>query len=137
MAERELVTGVTPQITGEAPKYTYKWENLVSRDNQGALYTFTVEEPGVDTEGFIIVNNSKYKVTYDTDQKDVTNTYQIPKDKEVTATKKWVKGPSNNRPEIWFKLQRRVFGGAWQDVPTADAAIKQVPSGLSVTWTDQ
>jgi len=144
MTDRELVTGVTPHITGEAPTYTYKWENLVSRDSNGNLYTFTVEEPGVDTDGYMTtLDGSKYKVSYDEQLKDVTNTYQIPKDKDVTATKEWIDGP-NSRPNIWFKLQRRIPGGVWEDVPGATlgtyAEIKKVPAApaeLSVTWEDQ
>jgi hypothetical protein len=130
----ELVTGVTPQITGESPTYTYTWENLVSRDNKGVLYTFTVKERDEDADNNVTINGSVYKVTYDTDKKNVTNTYQIPKDKNVTATKKWENG-SNVRPGIWFKLQRRTPGGTWQDVPGTNA--EHVPAGLSVTWTGQ
>ncbi|NMA18481.1 MAG: Cna B-type domain-containing protein [Clostridiaceae bacterium] len=130
----ELVTGVTPQITGESPTYTYTWENLISRDNKGVLYTFTVKERDEDADNNVTINGSVYKVTYDTDKKNVTNTYQIPKDKNVTATKTWKNG-SNVRPGIWFKLQRRTPGGIWQDVPGTNA--EHVPAELSVTWTGQ
>ena len=139
--QNELVTGVTPQITGQAPKFTYEWTNLVSRDSKGDEYTFTVKERGEDNESYVTINGSVYEVTYGEDSKYVTNTYQIPKDKEVKATKEWLDGSSTARPAIWFKLQRRIFGGAWQDVPGATqgtyAEIKQVPAGLSVTWEGQ
>ena len=139
--QKELVTGVTPQITGQAPEFTYKWTNLVSRDSKGVEYIFSVKERDEDAQGnFTAPDGSVYKVSYDALKKHVTNTYQIPK-YNVIASKTWDKGPSDNRPEIWFKLQRRITGGAWKDVPGATqgtyAEIKQVPAGLSVTWTGQ
>ena len=135
MAERERVAGVSPQITGQSPIYTYKWDNLISRDHQGDLYTFTVKERDEDAQGYLTMNGSVYQVSYDADRKDVTNTYQIPKDKNVNATKAWVHGPVDDRPAVWFKLQRRIPGGAWGDVPGAE--IQEVPAGLSVAWTGQ
>ncbi|MGI6687057.1 MAG: Cna B-type domain-containing protein [Christensenellales bacterium] len=145
MTEKELVTGATCTVTGEAPKYTCTWDNLISRDSKGDLYTFTVKERDEDAQGYFTAQDgSKYKVSYDEDHKDATNTYQIPRDKDVVATKAWVNGPTDDRPDVWFKLQRRILGvSSWADVPGAD--IKQVPAqdpqnpnaALSVTWEDQ
>lgn len=132
----ELVTGVTPQITGEVPTFTYTWENLVSRDSQGAPYTFTVKERDEDADNNVTINGSVYKVTYDINKKNVTNTYQIPKNGSAKATKIWVDGPEDDRPAVWFKLYRKDPVGITEAVPVEEAPLKKLANGeTSYTWT--
>jgi hypothetical protein len=55
----------------------------------------------------------------------------------VEAKKTWENGPASH-PNVWFKLYRQIEGGAVEEIPAAEAPIKELPNGtLSVTWNDQ
>jgi pilin isopeptide linkage protein/LPXTG-motif cell wall-anchored protein len=117
---KELADGTT----------TVTWDNLAQTDKEGREYTFTVREVDQDGNDFAPENYVKSEAGL-----TVTNTYVIPKG-QVTANKAWVNGPSP-RPTVWFKLCRQVEGGVVEEVPLAQAPIKELADGtLSVTWTN-
>src|SRR5699024_527823 len=63
----------------------------------------------------------------------VTNTYAIPEEGTVEATKVWT-GGSEPRPTIWFKLYRQIEGREIEEVP--DAALGELADGTTgVEWT--
>jgi len=100
------------------------WTGLERTDINGKEYIFTVKE---------ITILADYKATYSKDSLTVTNSYVVPLDGTVKATKVWVNGPSP-RPEVEFELYRRVEGGTDAAVP--GAPIKKLLDGTTeATWT--
>ena len=76
---------------------TVKWAGLEATDKDGKAYVFSVLEVDADGNDFTPENYTKVE-----NGLTVTNTYKIPTDGEVKATKVWVNGPTP-RPTVWFK----------------------------------
>ncbi len=130
---REAVPGLIPIKANTLGDTSHEWTGLDETDIDGNPYTFFAKEGQWNGTTFTEGVPSQYALSPTTDSLDLINTYTIPTDREVTATKKWTDGPST-KPTVWFKLQRRIENGAWQDVPGAE--IKELTNGvLSVTWT--
>jgi len=52
----------------------------------------------------------------------------------IQATVVWVNGP---KPTIWLKLYRQVEGGVAEEVPAAEAPVKEITTALTtVSWTE-
>ncbi|MDY2959785.1 MAG: Cna B-type domain-containing protein [Hornefia sp.] len=64
-----------PEITGKAPKFTYKWKDLAKHDAYGFEYNYSVEEMGVKS-GKVLINTNTYAVTQKGN--DITNTFVPP-----------------------------------------------------------
>ena len=103
------------------------WTDLTVQNPNGVVYTYFVKEVDADGNDFTPENYEKAEVGL-----TVTNTYVIPK-KNVTATKEWIDGPEDDRPDIWFKLYRKTEDTPVEEVP--EAHVKRV-TGNSVTWED-
>ena len=74
----------------------------------------------------------EFEIIYEEDLVFI-NSYTIPKDGVVTATKRWV-NRDDKYPTIWFKLYRALEGKAPEEVVGAE--IKELKDGLTqVTWT--
>jgi uncharacterized protein YnzC (UPF0291/DUF896 family) len=118
---KELADGTTSVI----------WNNLSETDDDGNPYTFSVKEVDATGNDFTPTGYTKSEQGL-----TVTNTYVIPKDGSATAYKVWSGGPSP-RPTVWFKLYRQISGGALEEVPVAEAPIKELADGTtSVTWNN-
>lgn len=106
---------------------TAVWENMPVTDINGNLYIYTVREKEVP---------ANYTVSYD--GLTATNTYAIPKDGEVEATKIWDGGPAVNRPDVYFELYRQVGTGTPTRVPNTDTLTVSTPDNeteAKVAWT--
>ena len=107
------------------------WNNLSETDNDGNPYTFSVKEVDAAGNDFTPPGYTKSEQGL-----TVTNAYIIPKNGTVTAYKVWSGGPSP-RPTVWFKLYRQISGGTLEEVPVAEAPIKELADGTtSVTWNN-
>jgi len=123
--------GMEKTLTNSLPTpWEATWTGLPKTDDQGNPYTYAVKEQNV-VAGFIPSYASDDGLNW-----KITNTYNIPNDGKATATKAWVNGPTNDRPDVWFKLYRQITGGTVEEVPVAEAPIQKLVGGTaSVTWT--
>ncbi|NLW52102.1 MAG: Cna B-type domain-containing protein, partial [Tissierellia bacterium] len=96
---------------------------------------YTVTE--INTEGYA-VDYSEKEVTLRKSNPSavitITNKKLAPDTKVIVGKKVWTGYESSNysRPDIWFKLQRRVGSDSWVDVKDS---IKKVPTSDEVSWT--
>ena len=121
-----------------------KWQYTVSEQMEGentALFTPTVSETTIaEPVAAAAGNNNDVPVIAGTI--NVTNTYTPAKNKTVKAVKKWV-GGSSVHPTVHFKLYRQAGTGELEEVPTAEAPIKELANGVAevewqnLTLTDQ
>ncbi len=103
-----------------------EWKNLPETDDDGNVYTYSVQEVDQDGNDFTPADFTKVEKGL-----EVTNTYQAEKIK-VDATKEWVGGPAD-RPTVWFQLYRNTAGET--PAAVADADIKALPNGTTeVSW---
>lgn len=121
------------QPTKESLKLTSAdgWRGFFSRlrqyDSSDRAIHYTVTEDAV--AGYELPLYSQ-----DSDTFVVTNKFVATKI-NLTATKQWISGRNFNnglRPNVWFKLYRRLANGQLEVVP--NAAVKRVVSDR-VTWT--
>lgn len=106
------------------------WTNIEMNAGTGEAYEFTVKE--VDSGGADYVPANYAKVE---NGLTVTNTYE-PAKIDVTGKKVWGLGPTP-RPTIWLKLYRQVSGGAAEEVPLAEAPLRELADGTTeATWPD-
>lgn len=122
---KELLTGTT----------TGAWVDVSTHDASTNPYTFSVKQGtwNTETSTFTEAVPPYYTATTSTDGLTITNTYAP----NVTANKVWVNGPTA-RPTIWFKLYAQIEDGAVEEVPIAQAPLKELPNGtLTVTWENQ
>jgi len=118
---KELADGTTSVI----------WNNLSETDDDGNPYTFSVKEVDATGNDFTPTGYTKSEQGL-----TVTNAYIIPKDGTATAIKVWSGGPTP-RPTVWFKLYRQIPGGTLEEVPVAEAPIKELADGTTtVTWNN-
>ena len=116
---------VPANASGNALKKTFT--KLAKHDPKGNEFEYYVKEESVPT-------NYTKKI----DSLKVTNTYTQPSDGKVTVTKVW-KDPAGKtlpKPEVNLTLYRKVQGGAEEQVPIAEAAVKVVDgTTTTATWT--
>ncbi len=132
---KDKVTGFTPVITPSgdtAGSFTYRWSGLPEKDKQGNAYTYSVAEPGVSADGKVTVNGRTYAVMQSGNI--ITNTYQIPRTGEYTATKQWSGDETVTRPAMIFTLWRKA-GTVDEAVP--DTEPREVSGSVtSAEWTN-
>ncbi|GEM_PF-2708051 len=119
-----IETGVEKIVPGQT---SYMYGTLPATDINGNPYIHTVEEVNQDGTPITLPN---YQIAVDGLQ--ITNTYVIPKNGSVTATKVW-DGGSEPRPTIGFRLQRQSLMVPKQFVPNVPW-LKLEPGTTSVTW---
>ncbi|MFA7533260.1 MAG: Cna B-type domain-containing protein, partial [Tissierellaceae bacterium] len=139
----EVKEPVKLETEDENGKVVVIWENLEATDEDGKEYTYYVKEvlKGED-DTFTEISDANplanYKVSYGKTEGEysleVTNTYIIPTDGEVTAIKNWEGGDAGNRPEIWFKLYRQVETEPSEPVPEAEVKQPTNENNWEVTW---
>lgn len=123
--EREAVGEAVRLDGSENTPWTHTWTELDRTDIDGNEYKYEVDEVNVP---------DNYNKSISEDGLTVTNTYAIPEEGTVEATKVWRGGPSR-RPTIWFALYRSIEGGAPERVPGSE--IKKLENGTTeVSWTD-
>ncbi|MGB4595751.1 MAG: Cna B-type domain-containing protein [Anaerolineaceae bacterium] len=120
---------------------TIIWTSLEAKDSSANLYIYSVVECTWNITNTTCTEGPppEYKASYSADGLTVTNTYSPtpPPENTITATKNWVNGPAA-KPTIWFKLYRQVVGDTVEEVPVAEAPIRELPSGTeSVSWQIQ
>lgn len=92
------------------------WTNLPETDSNGNKLSYSVKEvTGLPNYTSIVSNETPVSAT-------ITNKYESPKI-PVVANKTWVNGDSQNRPEIYFQLYRKIAGGIDQVVGTAQKVV--------------
>ncbi|MDO5649128.1 MAG: Cna B-type domain-containing protein, partial [Gallicola sp.] len=104
------------------------WENIEQTDINGNPYIFSVREKETP---------ANYTVTYN--GMTAINTYAIPKDGVVQATKIWEGGPDTNRPDVYFALYRQVGTGTPERVPNTDNVTVSTLDGetsATVSWSN-
>ena len=114
---------VPANASGNDLKKTFT--NLPKHDRKGYEFEYYVKEDNVPANYSKKIEGLK-----------VINTYAQPTDGEVEVTKAW-QGPQNlAKPDINLTLYRKVQGGAEEQVPVAEAAVKVV-NGTTTTakWT--
>lgn len=118
---KELVNG-TAEVT---------WQNVMKTDKTGLAYTFSVKEVDANGKDLQLANYVKTE-----NGLNVTNTYVAPTDLAVKAKKIWVNG-SLEKPTVWFKLYRQVANAPKEEVPLAEAPLKELTNGTTeVIWTN-
>ena len=106
------------------------WTNIEMNSASGDPYVFSVKEVNASGADFTPAAYTKVESGL-----TVTNTF-APVPVDVTGRKVWGLGPSP-RPTVWLKLYRQIAGGAVEEVPAAEAPIKEVPDGTTTaTWTN-
>ncbi|RRC94067.1 Cna B-type domain-containing protein [Erysipelotrichaceae bacterium OH741_COT-311] len=116
------LVNVIPEKTGTGP-FTYTWKDMPETDEQGNVYTYSVQEVGV-VGNKIIISGRTYIVTQAGN--DITNTYESEKI-SFTATKIWENGPTQH-PSILLQLLQN--GVAYNQPVTLDNGT------TSYTWND-
>ncbi|MEA4812530.1 MAG: Cna B-type domain-containing protein [Anaerolineaceae bacterium] len=134
--DESLIDEKMGSFTATAAKLTETFNGLAKHDPSGREFEYYVKE--VDSEGNAIAAGAMlgdYQVSYGADGLSVTNTYVVPTTGQAGATKVWKDGPATH-PTVWFKLYRNIAGGAVEEVPVAQAPIKELTNGTtSALWT--
>ncbi len=112
-------------VTGAGDEWTYTWEELDKTDIDGVDHVYTADEVEIPINYTKIISE---------DGLTITNTYGIPEEGTVEASKVWIGGPSD-KPTIWFRLYRRIEGGNPELVPGVE--IQELVNGKEkASWTD-
>lgn len=109
-------------------KWQYTVEEVLSPE-ASQLFTPTVAATTYAEQVQALDHTAKFNVL----QVAIANTYIQPKT-EVTASKIWVNG-SAVHPTVWFKLYRQAANSSKEEVPIAEAPIKELVNGMEeVSW---
>lgn len=106
-----------------------EWTDLEETDIYGNEYLFTiqiVDEAGEPTNAPGYLKKLSGQV--------VINTYIIPTDGVVDATKVWIDGPEDDRPTTWFRVYRRI--GDEAEILIPGSKIVELPSGVTTAHWD-
>lgn len=137
----ELVNA-TPAVTSTvAGTYEYLWTGLEKTNQYGETYTFTVEEVGVSSDGFITLNNGHvYQVSQVGNV--ITNKFVVEKE-IVTAEKLWIDptvDPNQPYPHAAPDLVLyRTIGNVTEIVPNSSnptVTAGSVPGSFKYKWTN-
>ncbi|MGI6725830.1 MAG: Spy0128 family protein [Christensenellales bacterium] len=128
---RELVSqepDVSPE-GGTSATFTYTWENVPTHNEEGLLYTYSIDEPSVPNSYTAVVTGSGYSFT-------VTNTYH--NIKTLEAKKFWFAPEPMTpsiKPAIHFTLYRTTPGpdGVNERVPGLNP-VSVPPGNDSIHW---
>lgn len=124
-AEIKVLESGTTEVT---------WEDVDKANMDGVEYIYSVKEVNSDGTDFTPENYIKAENSL-----SVTNYYVSPTDASAKAVKVWdgePEGRSVDRPTVWFKLYRYVEDGDVEEVPEAEADIKELADGTTeVVWT--
>mgnify|MGYP001263693184 CR=1 FL=1 len=117
---------------------TATWKNQKKTDINGNEYTYYVKEGILEGETFTEGAPENYYQAEPKYQLVVSNVYDSPLIEKTVATKTWVNGDKNARPDLWFKIWRQYEGGEPEDL-FVDDWVKQVPvedeeGEASLTW---
>ncbi len=127
--EKELVDAEV-KISGTAPNFTYTWSSLEETDGEGRPFLFTVEEDNV-IDGKVAIEDRVYTVTQEENR--ITNTYEVPMEGQVTATKNWIGGPEEDHTAVSLILYRQIDGGRREQVEANPSITGNAPT-FSYTW---
>ena len=129
----DMVLGAMVQ-TLTHPETSVSWPDMPETDDDGELFVYYVREMIYEDDVLVYGEPQHYEPGEGGSNLVVVNQYVIPREGEATATKTWFNGPEDDRPDIWFRLLRRIGDEAPAVVP--DAAIQLLSHGtLSVSWS--
>ena len=118
------------QVTGEAPNFLYRWENLPQTDEFARPYVYTVEETAA-REGVVTVGGRAYEVHIQ--DRVVSNVY-VPPLADVRASKHWVGGvAADDHQPVQLLLYRSLPGGVPVLVEAAYTVTGAAPD-FTYTW---
>ncbi len=129
----QAVPGAEVKKANATGNTNFSWASLETTDIKGNPYTFFVKEGQWDGSAFTPGTPVNYDLTGE-DTLHLTNTYVIPKKGTVTATKTWVDGEHMAKPELVFRLLRKISGGAFAPVPDASVLTLPTQAPFEVTW---
>lgn len=104
---------VNASFTANATKLSETFYDLAKHDPSGREFEYYAKEP-TEPENYV---KSYKEVNGVEDKLTIVNTYTQDADLVLYTNKTWLGDPLVTRPDVTIKLQRRIEGGAWADVP--------------------
>ncbi len=105
----------------EDGKWSFTWPELPEKDDEGNLYTYSVDEEDIDN----------FEKSFSEDGLTVTNTYVSPMNASFNAVKIW-QGGTAPVTDVKFQLYRNIDGSNEEDEKVGDP-VEMVGPGY--TWT--